>query len=195
MNFLAHIFLSGNSEEMMIGNFIGDFVKGKYEDKYSTELKNGIRLHREIDWYTDNHALIDTGKNRLWEKYRHYGGVIIDMYYDHFLAVDFIQYANQDLKSYVSQSYELLEKHKDKMPLKAQKMLPFMINNNWLEAYQHVEGIKKALTGLSKRTKFKSNMEYAGEDLEEHYDAYKEEFHLFFPQIIKHTTAFINEMK
>ncbi|MDN5214300.1 acyl carrier protein phosphodiesterase [Fulvivirgaceae bacterium BMA12] len=194
MNFLAHIYLSGEMDDLMVGNFIGDFVKGKKFENYSQQMVNGIKLHREIDWFTDNHQTVEKSKDRLWKKYRHYAGVIIDMFYDHFLAKDWAVYSRETLDDFTQKAYNVLLKKKAVLPQKAQHMLPYMIKNNWLLAYQHVEGIEKALQGMAKRTTFESNMEKAGDDLREDYELFGQEFHEFFPEIIDHTTNFKNNL-
>ena len=190
MNFLAHIYLSGEMGDLMVGNFIGDFVKGKKINDYSRQMVKGIKLHREIDWYTDRHKTVEKSKTRLWEKYRHYAGVIIDMFYDHFLARDWSVYSTETLEAFTQKAYTVLIRKQNMLPQKAQYILPYMIRHNWLLAYQDIEGIHKALSGMSRRTKFQSHMEKATEDLRADYDLFGEEFHEFFPEIIKHVRKF-----
>ena len=190
MNFLAHIYLSGEMGDLMIGNFMGDFVKGKKYQEYPQQVVNGIKLHREIDWYTDNHKIVDKSKDRLWEKYRHYAGVIIDMFYDHFLARDWSLYSPETLEEFTQRAYRVLLEKKAMLPQKAQYILPYMVEHNWLVGYQHIEGIERALLGMSKRTKFQSHMEKASQDLRAYYELFSQEFHEFFPEIIRHTKAF-----
>jgi acyl carrier protein phosphodiesterase len=92
MNFLAHLHLSGNNPNIMLGNFMGDFVKGKsYRQQYEPEIIKGIELHRSIDEFTDSHPVVTESKNRLRPTYRHYSGVIVDVFYDHFLAANWNQ--------------------------------------------------------------------------------------------------------
>src|SRR5690606_38990711 len=98
MNFLSHLYLSGKSTEIIIGNFIGDFVKGAKMDDYPPEVTKGIKLHREIDFFTDNHPVVMKSKDKLRVKHGHYAGVVVDMFYDHFLAVDWESYHPQPLK-------------------------------------------------------------------------------------------------
>ena len=105
MNFLAHIYLSGNNEKLMVGNFIGDFVKGNQLDSFEKEIKQGVQLHRAIDQYTDSHIVVSQSKDKLREKYRHYSGVIVDVYYDHFLSKNWSHYHAQDLKGFTEEFY------------------------------------------------------------------------------------------
>ena len=190
MNFLAHIYLSDEMGDLMVGNFIGDFVKGKKFDDYSQQMVKGIKLHREIDWYTDNHEVVDKSKDRLWKKYRHYAGVIIDMFYDHFLARDWSVYSSESLEVFTQKVYAVLTRKKNQLPEKAQYILHYMVRHDWLLAYQSIEGIEKALLGMSKRTKFQSHMEKATQDLRADYDLFGQEFHEFFPEIISHARDF-----
>ena len=99
MNYLAHTYLSGTDSDILVGNFIADAVKGRQVDNYSEKIQQGIHLHREIDTYTDSHEVTKRSKSRLYEKYRHYSAVIIDIFYDHYLAVEWNNYHQQNLES------------------------------------------------------------------------------------------------
>jgi acyl carrier protein phosphodiesterase len=109
MNFLAHIYLSGDSDELKIGNFIGDFVKASDMKHYNDDINQGIRMHWAIDEFTDHHPVVQESKERLRPKYGHYAGVIIDIFYDHFLAKNWKDYHKKDLRQYVDQQYKMLE--------------------------------------------------------------------------------------
>lgn len=183
MNFLAHIYLSGDHEKLMIGNFMGDFVKGNQFSEYHEDIQKGIILHRLIDEYTDTHDVVSTSKDKLREKYRHYAGVIVDVFYDHFLAKNWNDYHNMDLMSFTEITYNTFHKYWDTLPPKAQYMIPYMKDGNWLYYYSTVEGINSALTGMSRRTKFNSKMNEASVDLRHHYDDFENEFRLFFEDL------------
>ncbi len=187
MNFLAHIFLSDGFGDVMIGNVLGDFVKGSNFEKYNNEIVLGIQLHREIDMFTDRHPVVKQSKARLWDKYRHYSSVIMDMYYDHFLAKDWGHYSNMTLEKFTKLSYKALLSKEKILPPKANHMIVQMSKDNWLLNYAKIEGMQRALTGMSKRTKFNSKMEQAVGDLQSDYRLYNEEFHEFFPFLRKHT--------
>src|SRR5947208_16353703 len=116
MNFLAHIYLSGNDEEIMIGNFIADFVKGNKKDNYPAKIKKGIELHRMIDDFTDHHETTAKSKDRLRKKYGKYSGVIVDLYYDHFLAANFSEFHSSLLGNFSQQTYDILKKHWNILP-------------------------------------------------------------------------------
>lgn len=184
MNFLAHLYLSGPYPKIKVGNFIADFVKGpKFADRFESGIAKGIELHREIDHFTDHHEVVQQSKNRLRPKYRHYSGVIVDVFYDHILARNWSSYSSDTLASFASNSYSILEQHESILPEEANGMMPYMVQGNWLLNYQSVEGIHRALSGMSRRTTFKSKMEEASIDLKNHYHDFEAEFNKFFPEL------------
>ena len=189
MNFLAHLYLSGTSEGLIIGNFIGDSVKGRDLNRYAKKVQEGIILHRKIDFFTDHHPIAERSKKRIRKEFRKYAPVIIDVFYDHFLATNWDIYSKEALNNYVKNTYQLLEQNSASFPERAQYMLPFMITQNWIENYKTIEGIKKALTGLASRTRFKSNMELAHNSLEKEYKELDKDFKLFFPELIDYVES------
>ncbi|MBL7857661.1 MAG: DUF479 domain-containing protein [Cyclobacteriaceae bacterium] len=192
MNFLAHLYLSGTSPKIMVGNFIGDFVKGKSQlNTFEAEIIRGIELHRAIDEFTDSHPVVSLSKNRLRPKYRHYSPVIVDVLYDHFLAKYWSQYHDTLLPDFATSSYQTLERFHAILPPEVQRMLPYMISGNWLVHYARIEGIQRALTGMARRTKFDSKMDESINDLRAHYDAFKEEFEVFFPELKAYAHEFL----
>lgn len=184
MNFLAHIFLSGDNEELMIGNFIADFVKGKKKDDYPPQIRKGIELHRSIDDFTDHHSLTAVSKDRLRPKYGKYSGVIVDLYYDHFLAKDFSRYSDLTLKEYSEKTYSVINRYHTWLPEGVRYFLPFMIERNWLLNYATVEGVGRALAGLSRRVSFENKMDESVTDLREQYSDFEDDFNRFFPELI-----------
>lgn len=184
MNFLAHLYLSPDNTEIIIGNFIADHIVGNKFQHYSDSVQKGIKLHREIDTYTDAHEVVRRSKRRLNERYRHYNGVIIDIFYDHFLAANWNTYSNIPLNIYVKSMYNLLQTNFEILPEKTQRMLPYMIKQNWLYNYQFASGIQEVLNGMNQRTEGKSKMNLASEDLLLHYEEFREDFTLFFKDLI-----------
>ncbi|WNH10419.1 ACP phosphodiesterase [Thalassobellus suaedae] len=184
MNYLAHIYLSGDNDLVTIGNFIADGIKGKDYKKHPKEIQIGILLHRNIDTYTDAHKTVRKSTKRLHEKYGHYSGVIVDILYDHFLAKNWNKYSETPLDNYVNTFYDSLEEHYDVLPLRIQKMIPFMMTDNWLLSYASIEGISRVLEGMNRRTKNRSGMHEAVQELEEFYNEFENEFTLFFDELI-----------
>ncbi len=186
MNFLAHLFLSGENPEIKVGNFIGDFVKGKnFEERFGKEISKGIVLHREIDWYTDRHPMVKISKVRLRPKYNHYSGVITDVYFDHFLAKNFDKYSKKFLPDFADECYSIIQQRDSILPDEVKYMMPYMIKGNWLVNYAKIDGIHGALSGMARRTRFESKMEEASEDLKNHYTEFEKEFFAFFPELQK----------
>ena len=184
MNFLAHIYLSGDNDLITIGNFIADGIKGKDYENYSRDIQIGILLHREIDTYTDAHETVRLSTKRLHEKYGHYSGVIVDILYDHFLAKNWPDYCATPLERYVQYFYDILETHYDLLPNRVKKMMPYMITDDWLSSYASIEGISRVLDGMNRRTKNRSGMHEAIYELETFYPHFEEEFRDFFDDLI-----------
>jgi acyl carrier protein phosphodiesterase len=184
MNFLAHLYLSGTNPKIMIGNFIGDFVKGRHaHEQFEKDIGRGIEIHRAIDQFTDTNAVVGLSKQRLRPVYRHYAPVIVDVFYDHFLAVNWKDYHEQPLDMYAAQQYATIASFDSILPETVKQMLPYMVRGNWLVNYAHVEGIHRALSGMARRSKYDSKMDVAVNDLREHYEAFQHEFREFFPML------------
>lgn len=180
MNFLAHLYLSGNDEQLMIGNFIADSVKGSAYQKFPEGIKKGILLHRAIDFYSDNHSVFLKSVERLRPNYRKYAGVIVDIFYDHFLAKNWRSYSDKPLQQYASEVHSLMLKNVLHFPEKSLMFLRYAFRTNLLVSYASTEGIGEVLYGMSRRTTFKSNMELAKKDLLENYSEFEKEFEIFF---------------
>ncbi|GGH43674.1 ACP phosphodiesterase [Mangrovimonas yunxiaonensis] len=187
MNFLAHIYLSGNNDLVTIGNFIADGIRGKKYVTYPKEVQIGILLHREIDTYTDAHPIVRQSTKRLHKNYSHYSSVIVDILYDHFLAKNWLQYSTIPLAIYVDRFYRLLEQHYELLPEKTQHMMPYMISGNWLLNYAHIEGIQNVLDGMNRRTNYVSGMDKATRELKMYYQEFEQEFTQFFNALKQHT--------
>ena len=139
MNFLAHIYLSGDDDLVKIGNFIADSIKGKKYLKYGLQIQKGIILHRAIDFYTDTHPVFKESSHRLSERYRHYSGIIVDIFYDHFLAANWKDYCDIPLEEYTLQFYALLKLNYEILPSNVKNILPYMIEQNWLLSYASID--------------------------------------------------------
>jgi acyl carrier protein phosphodiesterase len=195
LNFLAHIYLSGDNDDIKIGNFLGDFVKGRLNKltnaQYSESVIKGMALHREIDFFTDTHPIVRQSSDRLKPKYHKFSGIVIDMFYDHVLAKNFHQYSALSLGEYAQNFYSLLEKRKAEIPEPMERMVKSMVTRNWLLGYKSYEGIEWALRGIAKRLSFESGIENATDELRKEYDLYEAEFQQFFPEIINNSNKFL----
>ena len=195
MNFLAHVSLSGNDPKLMVGNFIGDFVKGRnLLEQFESRIASGIELHRSIDEFTDSHPIVAKSKNRLRPTYRHYSAVIVDMFYDHLLAKNWDYYYDEFLPDFAERTYRTIESFDAILPTPVKFMLPYMTKGNWLVNYARLEGIERALTGMARRSKHESKMELAVNDLVNHYDEFTEEFSTFFPELQQHCKIVITQL-
>lgn len=184
MNFLAHIYLSFDDDEIMLGNFIADSIRGNKYGHLPERVQKGILLHREIDTYTDAHPVPRKSSKRLHSNYGHYSRVIVDIFYDHFLAKNWKQYSKVPLAIFVARFYGLLEDNFEMLPQGVRRMMPYMITDNWLYNYSKMEGISRVLNGMNRRTKNKSKMNFAILELEEHYVDFEAEFTAFFDELI-----------
>ena len=184
MNFLAHIYLSKENTDLMLGNFLGDFVRGNKYKNYNPTIQKGILLHRHIDTFTDAHKIVRISKRRLHKRYGHYDGIIIDLFYDHFLAKNWSTYSEIPLDLYAQHFYKLLHDNYELLPEKAQHLLPYLEKYNWLYNYQFLDGMKTVLEGMNRRTKMISKMDIAIEDLEEYCLEFENDFTEFFKELI-----------
>jgi len=180
MNFLAHIYLSGNNDLIKIGNFMADSIKGRQFENYPLEIQKGIILHRFIDTYTDSNPVFRKSTKRLHENYHHYAGVIVDVFYDHFLAKNWSNYSDESLEDFTNSFYQSLQDNYDYLSERTKGMMPYMIEHNWLVSYQTVEGISRILTQMDRRTKNASKMRFASNELIEYYSDFESEFITFF---------------
>ena len=183
MNFLAHIYLSGDNDLLKIGNFMADSIRGNSYENYSGDLKKGILLHRFIDSFTDAHPIYRQSKHRLHEKYGHYSGVIMDIVYDHFLAKNWSNYSNVALEKYAENFYLLLKNNFEILTDKTQGMFPYMVARNWLVSYASIEGLEMILFQMDHRTKNRVSMQNAIVELQQYYTEFEEEFTLFFEDL------------
>jgi acyl carrier protein phosphodiesterase len=195
MNFLAHLYLSGNEEDVIVGNFVADEIKGNSLQRFPEGFERGIRLHREIDWYTDQHPVFRSSKSKLRPKYGIYSGVIVDLFYDHFLAKHWNDYSDAKLETFVAKTYFLLIRRYQILPPRARRILPFMITQNWLVGYRNPESLQRVFNGMARRTNHQSGMENAIADLKANYELYENEFREFFPQIVAHIDQFRSNLK
>lgn len=183
MNFLAHIYLSGDNDLVKIGNFMADGIKGRQFENYPSQIQKGILLHRFIDSYTDSHPIVRNSTKRLHKNYHHYSGVIVDVFYDHFLAKNWNHYSDEDLEHYTNRFYQSLQINYDVLSERTKGMMPYMIERNWLMSYKTVEGIDKILTQMDGRTKNISKMRFSSNELLEYYADFENEFTIFFEDL------------
>jgi acyl carrier protein phosphodiesterase len=181
MNLLAHAYLSFGDEQVLVGNMISDYVKGKQQFNFPETVQRGIRLHRKIDAFTDEHESTKTLKKLFAQEYRLYAGAIVDVVYDYFLANDTQHFAHsQALHDFTAQTYEQLAKHTQHFPEKFASMFPYMQQQNWLYNYKENWGMQKAFAGLAKRAKYMGSAEGAYQTFLNNQAYIKPYYHAFF---------------
>ena len=186
MNFLAHLYLSGESDEIRLGNFIGDFVKGNKYLNYPPQVACGIQMHRSIDYFTDNHPDVKSCMLLLKPGYGRHSGVIVDIFFDHFLADHWSEYSTITLKQFAREVHTLLISNFFALPMRVKQFLPFLIRHKRLESYARIENIFHVLEIMSNRTSLPSNSEYAIRVLNEEYSHFESHFRRFFHELIEY---------
>jgi acyl carrier protein phosphodiesterase len=189
MNFLAHLYLSANDDDIKTGNFIGDSVKGRAFLKYKLKVQQGILLHRKIDRFTDTHLVTKEISMLLKEKYGRYSGIVIDVFYDHFLSINWIKYSNVPLNIFVNSCYKALVKNFLILPAQVRNFLPILIAKNRLLSYLKLDGIENALITMSKYTSLPNESDFALEVIEANYQYINNQFLLFFDEVLEYTNT------
>lgn len=182
MNYLAHLYLSFPHEELMVGNFIGDHITNREMAHLPPGICDGIEMHRAIDHFTDTHPVTRQLRASLFDSYRHRSRVIVDLFYDHFLAIDFESISGKSLPTFSQMAQNNLNKHLMHMPLSAQKYFEAMKKYDWLNQYASLDGVAAILEMMSRRKNI-PNMGTSVEILSENYTFYKHSFYLFFEHL------------
>lgn len=191
MNFLAHLYLSRTSPALMVGNFIADGVKGKAFGQYPTAIAKGILMHRAIDTFTDQHPIVTHSKALLWPAYGKYAAVLVDIFYDYFLAKNWKEYHKQTLPVFAKETYRMLEEYQPIFPERPKRFYQYMVEYDILSNYASLNGIQQALNGMSRRAAFVSNMEKATKELKLYEPEFETHFKAFFPELEKHVNVFL----
>jgi len=185
MNYLAHIYLSGDNDNIKVGNFLGDWVKGSDYLKYPEDIRTGIMLHRNIDSFIDRHPIMFLSASRFQSRYARYSGVIIDILYDHYLANNWNDFCDIPLRDYVNRLHNVMLNNFEILPPRLQNFLPGFMNERWIERYATIDGIRDVLETMSKRTSLPNETEFAVSVIEAFYGDFRHEFFDFFSQIIE----------
>ena len=193
MNYLAHAYLSFNKPDILVGNMISDFVKGRKKYDYPETIQQGISLHREIDSFTDNHWATNEAKDIFRPAYRLYSGAMMDVVYDHFLALDENEFTDESLMAFTINTYDLLDKYTGHFPEKFATMYPYMKAHNWLYNYKYREGIQKSLGGVVRRAKYLTESDTAYQLFNDHYKKLKQLYQQFFPELRSMAINFLKQ--
>jgi acyl carrier protein phosphodiesterase len=193
MNYLAHAYLSFGRPGLLVGNMISDYVKGKKKYDYPEQIQQGIAVHREIDRFTDSHLATKAAKEVFRSAYRLYAGSLMDVIYDHFLALDENEFTDESLKAFTINTYAMLDQFTDHFPEKFSRMYPYMKAQNWLYNYRYRQGVEKSLAGVVRRAKYLEESDTAFLLFNEHYDRLKDLYQLFFPELKNMTMGFLKQ--
>ena len=180
MNFLAHLFLADRDAESLIGNLAGDFVKGPLHDRFTPRIREGIMQHRRIDAFTDTHPHVAAFRRVLIPDHGHYARVISDIFFDHFLAANWSQYSAETIEHFVNRVFTLM--HGQPLPGRLAAVFPHI--PSWLLSYQDIDGIRMALTGISRRLSRRPHLETATHHLIDSRAELERRFHDFFPDVV-----------
>lgn len=183
MNYLAHLYLSDKSKDVMVGNFIADSIKGRQIEAYSGEVLYGIRLHRVIDHFIDTHPVAAKSRARFYPVYHHYAGVVNDMVYDHLLAHEWACYSDEPLWKYSVYCYAVLLSRWFSLPVSVRGFLPNVILNRRLTEYAKISGLKDSLKVMSRSSSLPDHADEMERILLENYEDFRSEFHLFFKEM------------
>lgn len=193
MNFLAHLYLSPADDDALLGSLMGDFVKGPLSAHPADEVRRGMALHRRIDTYTDAHPVVRDSRNRISAARRRYAGIMVDMFYDHFLARDWTRYHEQPLTAFAHRVYAVLLRNRERLPERLARIAPYMATQDWLSSYRAIESIHVALERMGTRLTRGNALNGAAGELVLHYDALEADFRAFFPQVTAFARATAHE--
>ncbi|WP_129125692.1 acyl carrier protein phosphodiesterase [Geomonas oryzae] len=182
MNYLFHLYLSGDDPDILTGNFMGDFVKGRLTDAYPDKLRRGIELHRRIDSFAQNHESFTASRKRLGADFGLYRGIMVDIFYDHFLAVGWRQLSTEALPDYLKRVRASVEARRNQLPERLKGLVP-VIFEEMIPSYLDTEGVADALRRMSRRVPRANPLASGGQELTRHYRFLQEDFHAFLPDI------------
>jgi acyl carrier protein phosphodiesterase len=184
MNYLAHLYLSDSDPGSLVGSLMGDFVKGRVGDEFEPSLRQGILLHRRVDAFTDSHPLTRRSKARISPQFRRYAGILVDIFFDHFLATEWSRWSDTPLDEFASAVYGILGERQETFPERMQRSMHYMVSNRLLQSYCDIEGVHHALRGIETRLRRPSRLGDSVSELEENYRLFRSDFEQFFPVLI-----------
>ncbi len=184
MNYLAHLFLTADNEDLLIGQMLGDFLEPGWRQTIPAPVQAGVRLHQQVDALTDSHELFAVSRRRLPAPYRRFSGIAVDMFYDHVLAQRWDDFSpGESLDEFSQRCYATLERRRDDLTLRLRRTLPAIVRYDWLTSYREIEGISRSLRGLSRRLSFDNPLGDAARFLETDYSGFEADFMELFPDL------------
>lgn len=190
MNWLAHLFLSEPDVEMRLGNLLADIVKGTERQKLNSQIQRGIKCHQIIDQFTDNHLIFQRSKQRLNPDYRRFSGVIVDVFYDHYLAKNWGNYTNIGLNDFTNEIYTSFQNYPGQIPYIVRQLITRVAAEDWLGSYQQISGVENTLIRISRRLTRRTNKHFmlhlSISELINYYNEFEQDFLDFFPDLVLH---------
>ncbi len=183
MNFLAHLYLADRQPDALLGSLMGDFVKGPLQGRFSPDLTRALAQHRKVDAFTDAHPVVRASRARMTPARRRFAGIMVDVFYDHFLALHWEDYAEQPLEAFAREVYALLRTREAMLPERLRRIAPLMVQFDWLGSYRRVEAVHVALDRMGERLKRGNALLGAGAELTANYDGLQADFRAFFPEV------------
>jgi acyl carrier protein phosphodiesterase len=184
VNYLAHLFVAGDNPADLVGHMLADFLTLREIAAYPPEIRAGIAMHQRVDAFSDDHPVFAASRRRFQPPYRRYGGVLVDLVYDHFLAKHWDEYSPKlGLPEFTQRAYAILQQHHGILPHRLQKLLPHMIGDDWLCSYRELESVGWALRGISHRLRRENPLATALGVLEANYSGLEGDFRVFFPEL------------
>ncbi len=186
MNYLAHLFLSPPGDDAMLGSLLGDFVKGplvsdSVSTQYGPEILRAIDLHRRVDSFTDAHPVVIDSRNRVSSTRRRFAGIMIDMFYDHFLARYWDEFHHRPLNLFADDFYRILKRRHAQLPERAQRTAHYMVELDWLGSYAQLESVDTALNRMSQRLRRTNTLQGSAQELKDNYADFERDFRRFIP--------------
>lgn len=189
MNYLAHVYLAHIHSASVVGNLLGDFCSGSISElskQYSADVCHGIWMHRQIDKYTDSHPLVIRSKQRIDPRFGLLRGILVDIFYDHYLAKNWRAYSDLPLQEFTRQVYAELDQHAGNLPDRLVRILPYMKQDDWLSSYRKIESIRLVLSRMKRRLSRENILDQGIHELTRNYVELGEDFQAFFTELTKY---------
>ncbi len=184
MNYLAHLYLADDNDDALLGNLLGDFVKGDPTGRYNAVTTEAIIFHRKVDSFSDTHALTRASRQRFSTDRRRFAGIIVDVCYDHFLAKHWHRFAAIELSAFAKKVYDVLETHRNHLPGRLKRILGLMVAEDWLGGYAHINRVGTTLDRIAGRLSRGQQFKGAIAEVMANYANLERDFFAFFPELV-----------
>jgi len=190
VNYLFHLYLSGSDPEVLAGNFMGDFVKGRLDDLALAGLRRGVELHRRIDSFARDNESFNRSRLRIAPQFGLYRGVLVDLFYDHFLAANWSRHSEEPFERFLARTRRLVEERRSQLPERLGEIVP-LIFDDLLPSYRNPEGVGRALTRMSRRVPRQNPLAAGGAELIRLYPELEGDFRQFLPAARRFSDDFL----